>query len=205
MDNQSAPGIENCEVLTNEAAIEAIAELDLSYEDIVEAVTIGHDQAALKSIYHPLTARGLTRWMETVAAIRQAHAEDRENSKSRIVDEQNRPLLRHKSRNLVLAIAAGDRNVGDPNAMPNFLRAKGKATQDALIQISDLQGIEIVETWFLLYRPQEDCVRCELSLGVGNDSGKVEEWRRRLLFTVDNLEVDTRFVEGGEDLDFRIS
>lgn len=195
-------------IYEGDAAEKRLADLGLSSESVKEAVTQGHTEAiAHAGDEYPRTGKGLARWITTVGVLRRAVAEEGTNEWERN-DDRNRPTLVNSKKHIVLSVAAGNSAVGAPEQTPNFVRAKGNATRETLqyclFSRSDL-ALPVYETWFLLYYPGKNSVHCEVSLGRGDNDGFVEAWDERIILNFENLEDDSSFVEGGEDVDFGIS
>ena len=186
-------GGRSAQVTTGVAAERRLADLGLRVDQLHDALQAGQVSAGQATSFHPVTAAGTMRWLDTVARLRELLVTE---SGWRSDDVRNSPRVLHPAGTRALLVARGDRRTGVVGPDPQTARARGRATVQAVaingqlelpfdlraLADASAERLDDVETWILLHYPTPDQeVRSELSLPVGvDDSGRVHGWRERL-------------------------
>jgi hypothetical protein len=166
-------------------------QLGLTEEVLIRAVSRGHLERAECTPNHPSMFPGLVAWGWTVAALRDSLV-PAGWSRS---EEGNWPVTISPNRRMAIAVATGDENTGNPDAVPMTKSSKGPNTAQAVavnmmqaslfddLVLPDQVGDDEKEerlTWLLLVSTQGTRVRSELSLPV-TCNGKVDGWKERII------------------------
>lgn len=196
-----------------------LAALGLDAQLLTEAVRSGVSGAQNITAFHPVTARGLTQWSETVAFLRSALDERGWQA----TNPQNSPRVTSPDGKTSLMVAGGDHATGVPHGTtPRTARGRGPATRSA-VECNGQLAFDIPLTvplsrnlrepfvWVLLYHWSKDEpeVRAELSLPTVLDptTGVITDWAARILLPtqpLDDFEISQR--PGGhlDEVNFRI-
>ncbi|MCF8605171.1 hypothetical protein L5I01_17595 [Gordonia sp. HY442] len=190
---------------------------------ITDAIAAGEVAAGNISSFHPVTAAGLSRWIEVVGNLRRGLAEGDWAPDNPL----NRPISKRTDGiGYTLSTVGGNDATGiaDHPTGPLAARKKGKSTAEAvngtgaLITVETLRGAPLRErseappagNWFLIYyRPAgSDEVRCEVSLPRAFDeqAGQFAGWQVRVILP--KWEPQGTVVQpldaGGQDVTFRV-
>ncbi len=168
-------------------------QLGLTEEVLLRAAGRGHLARSECTPNHPSMFPGLVAWGWTVAALREALVP---SGWSRS-EEGNWPITVSPNRRMAIAVATGDENTGNPDAVPMTKSSKGPNTIQAIavnlmqaslfddLVLPDQTGDDEREdrlTWLLLVSAQGTRVRSELSLPV-TCNGKVDGWKERIILS----------------------
>lgn len=207
-------------VVRPEDAAAYLEKMDIRIADIVSAVEAGEIAAGNMTTFHPITAAGLTRWINVVGVLR-------ENLAGRGVwvgrDPRNRPISRHTELGYSLSTLGGDEVTGvvEHPSGPRAARKRGIATAEAvntgiqpLIRVETLRRTPTASdgvtpppgSWFLLYHRSEGEVRLEVSLPLGFEDGQFTGWQVRVILDSWKPREPTQkpLDVGGQDVDFRV-
>lgn len=208
-------------VVPPEGTDASLADLGVSAADLSAAVERGQIAASNVTRFHPVTAAGLVRWIETVGALRELLVRRGGWEPS---DVENRPVLRHPGLGLEIAVTGGTSQTGSlrTDAHPQAARRKGRATQQSFrnqLTLFPAPGLDLSGSpgargrgtgggsWFLLYHWDGEEVRMELSQPTGCTDGQFDGWITRIPLPAWVPEQDYRKAQdvGGEDVDFEIA
>lgn len=194
MSEQPFNQIRETRVCAGPEAAARLRELGVSQGRLDEALDAGDVAARQATIFSPVNAAGMYRWLETVTRLRTGLAADGWQAK----DPNNSPRIVHPSGRTVIVAASGNARTGLDDGDPRTARARG-TTSFRSVQLNAEQlelnlGLAAVihdmsaETgtselmWFLLYHRTEDELRAELSLPFRMSvKGHVDSWRERIL------------------------
>ncbi|MDP0399788.1 hypothetical protein [Tsukamurella strandjordii] len=201
--------------------------LGITSSVLLEALEAGERRASEITKFHPVTAAGLTRWIEVVGVLRDGLAVDADWIPS---DDLNRPVTTRPDFAVSLSVVGGDELTGSLGAdhQPKAARRRGSATTAALrdqlelITVAKVLEAEAVAPltiadavpegqWFLLYHREKGTGKlfCEVSKARDISDGQFTGWLVRVILdplTFGGADVAVRPLdEGGDDLDFKIT
>lgn len=171
---------------------ERLAELDLTVDAIAIALAAADHESAQCSDLDPPILAGLLRWGRATRALREqlvplGWTYDNPNNLARTI---------HPTGDFAVVLATGDEGTGLPDSGAGPRHARGFATEQAihangqlsfefgsLLQLATGRsaGIGHLQTWFLLYHPDPEYFRVELSLPRVIDRGRITRWTERIL------------------------
>lgn len=204
-------------VIPPEQAPEHLARLGLSVEVLQAALRAGEIGAGNTTKFHPVIAAGVTRWFDTVAALRGQLSEQG----WKLDEQKNSPRVLSLDRTVSVMTVGGNADTGDQFHTPRTARRKGIATQDAVhsnqlvlpFPVTTVDGdrkpAEDQATWVLLYFRSADPneIRAELSYPTSFENGEISRWRQRIILptlVLDAMVVPPHDAGGAADVDFRI-
>ncbi|WP_216382142.1 hypothetical protein [Arcanobacterium phocae] len=226
LKNLFAPSGENTDDITDvpDQVEKALSELGLSHSVIDQPLQAGEYAAKNITSFHPKTAAGLARWMETVAIARQELV-GLNTEEWRVVDKRLKPLLENPEREIMLSFVAGNQATGKKDSFPNSRRKQGRTSaelhsgsftiigEDALpgidekLQVVGVGNEDQLEVRVLLYYRDKDELRAEISLPQGVKDGLFTGWKRRIILEplqFDSVQNVRPLDVGGGDIDFEI-
>lgn len=207
-------------VIPPEDAEAYLQQMDIAVDEVFIAIEAGEIAAGNITMHHPVTAAGLTRWIQVVGRLReQLSRRGWEND-----DPRGRAVSNHPKLPYGLSTVGGTEPTGisDHSTGPFAARRKGIATAEAvsaqlpLIKVEALRRPPTVVdgaappsgNWFLVYyRAENGGVRLEISLPLGFHEGQFTGWRVRVILppwgrpdpaATNPLDV------GGQDVDFEV-
>ena len=127
----SAPQpIESTLVVTGDDVADYLRQMDIDIAAIDDAVAAGEIAAGNVTSFHPVTAAGLSRWIDVVGVLRTRLAEGEWAPDN----PQNRPVTKHQRLGYTLSTVGGDEATGieDHPDGPRAARRKGRATAEAV-------------------------------------------------------------------------
>jgi hypothetical protein len=181
---------------------EQLALLDLTPEDLIEAIRFGESHRALCTPDDPPNFHGITAWARTVRGLRIGRLRHENWTAD---DEGNYSTLVNPEKSLAIAVVTGDDETGvydadRPLAQPRLKYTKGNKTIEAVLRNSLTPYLfpemtadakakrEKIEaalnrlTWMLLRRRAKDAVFAELSLPWKiSSAGQVMNWKHRII------------------------
>ena len=169
-----------------------LAELDLTQEDLVDALLIGDLGGRSCSTFEPPNAAGTTMYSKATGALRghcyrNGWSLDNGHNLARVV---------HPSGAFAIAVSSGNGDTANPNNDPTTRYGKGPASeriveanyQLSLFSVADipLSDEEITPdgrtTWYLLHHTTQQHIRAELSLPCAcDDTGAFVKWTERII------------------------
>jgi len=170
-----------------------LPELGLTVDVVAAALTAADRESDNCTDLDPPILEGLIRWGRATRALReqlipQGWTYDNPNNLARTI---------HPSGDFAVVVATGDEGTGLPGSGAGPRHARGYATEqaihangqlafefDALIQLTTAgraAGLGHLQTWFLLYYPDGEIFRAEVSLPHGFERGRITEWTERIL------------------------
>jgi len=207
-------------VIQPEDAEAYLRRMDIDVDEVFSAIEAGEIAAGNITLHHPVTAAGLTRWIQVVGRLREQLSR-RGWQKD---DPRGRPVSDHPKMPYGLSTVGGTDATGiaDHPSGPLAARKKGIATAEAVTNQLPLITIEVLRkpptvaegsappsgNWFLLYyRADNGQVRLEISLPLGFDDGQFTGWRVRVILPPwerpDPAATNPRDI-GGQDVDFEV-
>lgn len=202
-------------------AADYLAKMDIQISDINKAIAAGELAAGNITTFHPVTAAGLSRWINLVGVLRAGLAEVGAWTPA---NPDNRPTSNHKQLPYTLSTVAGTDATGieDHPVGPLADKRKGKSTAEAVNGTEALIRVDTLRrapqhalganppggNWFLVYHRAEDVVRLEVSLPAGFDAkaGQFTGWQVRVIlpsWEPQNAAIKPLDV-GGQDVDFQV-
>ena len=172
---------------------ERLVELDLTVGVVATALGAADLVSAQCTELDPPILEGLLRWGRATRALREqlvphGWTYDNPNNLARTI---------HPSRDFAVVLATGDEGTGLPSTGAGPRHARGYATElaihangqlafefDSLLRLATAgrsPGLGHLQTWFLLYYPEPEHFRAELSLPQGIDRGRITRWTERIL------------------------
>ncbi len=172
---------------------ERLVELDLTVDVVAAALGAADRESALCSDLDPPILEGLLRWGRATRALREqlvphGWTYDNPNNLARTI---------HPSGDFAVVLATGDEGTGLPSSGAGPRHTRGYATEQAIhangqltFEFGSLLQLTVggrsagpghLQTWFLLYYPDADQFRAELSLPQGIDRGRITRWTERIL------------------------
>lgn len=201
-------------------ATEYLEKLGISVDDVRVAIERGEARAAEASgPEYPRTGAGLSRWIETVGALRRALIHQDWIPE----DRQNRPICVNPGKTVQLGVLGGTVTTGDASSEfgPQALRRKGRATDEALGEqlVLHFEGDQIKApdgftqsdppppgVWFLVYHRGESSVQVEVSHPTGSTNGQIDGWNVRIILPPFTPDADVRPLDvGGGDVGFDVN
>ncbi|WP_395727082.1 hypothetical protein [Nakamurella sp.] len=170
-----------------------LEELDLTMDVVAAALAAADRESAHCSELDPPILEGLLRWGRATRALReqlvpQGWTYDNPNNLARTI---------HPSGDFAVVLATGDEGTGLPSTGAGPRHTRGYATEQAIHANGQLAfefgsllhlaaagrsaGLGHLQTWFLLYHPEPEHFRAELSLPRGIDRGRITRWTERIL------------------------
>lgn len=170
-----------------------LAELGLSDELLLEAISNGAQHAYSCTANDPVMLPGTLFWGKTVRHLRDTLVP----LGWRVDNTRNFATIVHPSGQWAVGVSSGDENTGRPASSPHSRNPKGTVTKDIANQ-NQMSFTEIApdfmppmasppspkSTWLLLFYSDRSTheIRSELSLPVEMDAaGRVVEWSQRLI------------------------
>jgi hypothetical protein len=185
-----------CQVYAEAEAVDRLAELGLSLEQVERIVRRADADASMCTPFDPPIMEGLTRWARTNRYLREELAP----AGWQFDNPRNFPRTIHPSGEYAITATTGDDLTGLADLLPTTKYAKGYATTEAVAQngqptldfgdfdFSPLRarGEEQVElsvprTWFLLFHLDAAGFRVELSLPDAITDGRITRWAQRIV------------------------
>ena len=171
-----------------------LGQLGLTIDLLHRALEDGDNAARQATQFHPVTAAGLFRWLNTVESLRRNLTLGGWES----IDVRNAPRITSPDGATILTVAGGNQAVGHPELELQFARERGDATVRAVainfyIQdrlpfpaLADMSAEQDPpgSTWFLMYHRLHttDELLCELARPVQmTDSGLAKQWAERVI------------------------
>jgi len=195
----------------------ALEQLGLTPEILLSAARAGIRQAREITDFHPVTARGMVQWMETVASLRSSLAEHSWT----LGNPKNSPRTFSPDGRTSVMVMGGDENTGSPSAPPQAARRRGPSTR-ATMQCNG-QGLLDVPlslprgwadqdplTWVLVYHWSRKAPRLQAELSLArnlDEDGCTFDWHHRILLPDEDLrefDIPQRPAAPDFDIDFRI-
>lgn len=186
---------EACVVLDDPWQVERrLAELDLSSEELREAVRAGLLERQACTGYDPLSAPGYELWRLSSRRLREVKivgpSPDWEP-----VDERGQPLVVNPVKGIAVTVSSGCEQTGngDPAHPPRSKNPKGQVTTDLVAVNRQMllfpghpRAIRTPKakersTWFLLIHVDGSTAKCELSLPRAMSDGHIVDWHERLM------------------------
>lgn len=168
--------------------INALHDLGLTEQIIIDAVLDGESERDFCSHHHPKTMPGFVAWGNTIRSLRDelvvlgwAAREDR-----------NYPTVVNPEGTIAIAVATGDDGTGRAGLFPNVKSSKGSVTKNVVLvnQVSLFEALPDFHnsplssrmTWLLLRQREGDRLYFELSLPARMKNGFILEWDTRIIF-----------------------
>ena len=183
-------------VLEGRGARARLAELGIPLLRLMDALTAGDVAARQADGFHPVTAAGAYRWMETTAVLRRGLQSDGWVP----TDPRNSPRVTDPTGGLAIVAISGDVRTGLVGAGdPHSARSRGPATGRAIETNEQLGYFDEAavladmasdrergtRTWALLYRRSRrsaESLRAELSrMARMNERGFIGSWSERII------------------------
>jgi hypothetical protein len=196
-----------------------LRQLDLSAEELREAILVGYTHAASCTDHDPRSLPGTLAWGKGIG-----HLRDLTKPRGWRADrDSNYETAVHPSNSHGVALASGNPDTGREDALPRTKTPKGPATGRAVKRNAQLPlGHETDvfadtgetvddtsrETWLLLhhYDREAEEIRLELSCPLEMKGKQITEWRERIILEPvpfsDNVEIDIDD-DGDIDIDIR--
>jgi hypothetical protein len=162
----------------------ALGRLGVPLNVLMQALQEGETSRNDRTPHDAPTAPGFIRWNTALRSLSDSLVPQGWSRN----DKSNWPNLVHPKSLIALAIASGNKNVGNPDFAPSTKFPKGKkireavacnATQLTLLPEHDIQNPPI---WYLLYYVEQGELRSELSLPIAmDDSGFIRAWTERII------------------------
>ncbi|WP_337062215.1 hypothetical protein [Kineococcus sp. G2] len=183
-------------VFSGEDADRELASRDLRAGLFLSALQEGNDRRAACTAMHPKTYPGQKMWAETLAALRALCIG--ESRGWEIGSTGNYETVFSPKQRIAIAVVGSDPFTGVKGFRdPCVTRARGPKTTKRVIQnrqgqllfdlpsIADTEDItdENCDTWFFLSNAREGKLYSELSLPVGGETARINQWAMRILFT----------------------
>lgn len=167
-----------------------LAQLDLTEDELLQAVNQGQFAAANCTENNPPLQRSIVAWGDTIRALREIKIPQ---GWLRHDEQHQQPLVLNPPKNMAITTAAGDEYTGIRDKMPSTKSGKGPMTESAIKSnalkntlFGDIRK-KTRETWILLFCRDEQTleIRSELSLPVKMNSEKqVDDWLERIILSV---------------------
>lgn len=208
-------------VIGPDDAPEYLRRMDIDIADVRLAIEAGDIAAGNKTSHHPLTAAGMSRWLDTVGVLRGQLALGNWIS----TNPRNRPVSDHLDLPYGLSTvgATEPTGVADHPSGPRAARRKGIGTAEAVGPTIPWITVETLRrqapavdgaappagNWFLLYHRAPEGVRAEISLPRGFAGGQFTGWVVRVILPewrpADGAAARKPLDVGGQDVDFEVS
>ncbi len=208
-------------VIGPDDAAEYLRRMDINIADVHQAIEAGDIAAGNKTKHHPVTAAGMSRWLDTVGVLRSRLALGQWVSS----DPRNRPVSEHCEQLYGLSTVGATEQTGiaDHPSGPRAARRKGIGTAEAVNSTIPLITVETLRrqapvpdgasppagNWFLLYYRDADEVRAEISLPLGFEGGQFTGWVVRVILPewrpADGAAARKPLDVGGQDVEFQVS
>ena len=183
-----------CRVVIEADAVDRLAELGLTVEQIERAIRRAEAEASMCTSLDPPIMEGLTRWGRTNRFLR----EELEPAGWTYDNPRNLPRTIHPSGEFAIVATTGDA-LGQAEARPRTKYPKGFATAQAVevngqltLDFGDFAaGYQSMRqsdasellTWLLLFEVTDEGIRVELALPDGIDDGWITSWTERIILT----------------------
>lgn len=190
--------IKKTEIIKDEAAIQKLSDMGLTYEILSNAVLEGHLQKQRLSKYAPPLYKGLAPWGHTAIALR----EQLVNKGWSYNDEFNLNRTIDPKNNFALVISSGNAGVGKLGYNPSTMNKKGELSE-VLAEVNNEKQLSlfVVDSpkkrkyniqnmlhWFFLYYNDIDKLWIELATPRALDSnGRISTWFQRIILPPINL------------------
>lgn len=177
-------------VAREQQALDRLAALGLTYQQIERALLRADAEARLTTDLEPPTAEGITRYNKTNRFLREelvTQGWDYDNS-------QNFCRTIHPSRGFAIVASSGDGGAGVwiPGESPSTKYPKGETTVRAVetnahpaLDLGDDFALEESTTptniWYLLYQVTAEQVLVELSFPSAIEGGRIVHWSERII------------------------
>lgn len=216
------PGISSASetlVISGDEVATYLTQIGISQLQLARALDAGEVGANNVDEFHPKTAAGTVRWLDTVGQLRRGLGTEND---WQLNDPLNSPRIVRPDRVITLMAVGGSADTGLMEGNPQANRRKGAATRDAVaagqtsidISISTTADPESIGkaagTWVLLYHraKEPNMLRAELSLPSGIRDGQFTGWFFRILLPHKQYDPATTMLPkdaGGSDVSFDIS
>ncbi|MEU4712936.1 hypothetical protein AB0F73_04630 [Micromonospora purpureochromogenes] len=165
-----------------------LAELGLSEDIVMGAVTAGYGKMSACNDLHPANFPGILLWAEIVRHLRQYLVpRGWKVGRSHGYETVYNPVT-----GVALAVVSGNADTGNPGKQPKSRRKRGAVTRRRVtinarqMALFELPKQEVTDdeckTWFVLVRGEKDEVRVEVSLPLSmDDANYVDGFARRIL------------------------
>jgi len=180
-------------------AEERLQQLGLTVDLLHNALKAGDNASRQATEFHPVTAAGLLRWLDTIESLRRNLTDEGWES----IDVRNAPRIVSPDGTTILTVAGGNQAVGHPELELQFARERGGTTiraveinfylQDELPfpPLADMSGEKnpAGSTWFLMYHRSSttDELFSELARPTHmTEGGLAKQWGERIILpTID--------------------
>jgi hypothetical protein len=170
-----------------------LPELGLTVDVVAGALAAADRESGSCTDLDPPILQGLLRWGRATRALREqlvplGWSYDNPNNLARTI---------HPSGDFAVVVATGDDGTGLRGSGAGPRHARGYATEqaihangqlafefEALMQLASAgraAGLGHLQTWLLLYHPEPEFFRAELSLPRGFERGRITKWTERIL------------------------
>lgn len=190
--------IQRTEIIKDEAAIQKLSDMGLSYEIFCNAAIEGYRQKQKLSHYAPPLFKGLAPWGYTAISLREqlikkGWSYNDEYNLNRTIDPKN---------NFAIVISSGNAGVGKLGYNPSTMNKKGELSE-VLAEVNNERQLSlfVVDSpkrrkyniqnmlhWFFLYYNDIDKIWIELATPRALDSnGRISTWFQRIILPPINL------------------
>ena len=183
-----------CRVVVEADAMDRLAELGLTVEQIERAIRRAEAEASMCTSLDPPIMEGLTRWGRTNRFLR----EELVPAGWTYDNPRNLPRTIHPSGEFAIVATTGD-TLGQAEVRPRTKYPKGFASAQAVevngqltldfgdfaagYQSTRQSDANDLLTWLLLFEVTDEGIRVELALPDGIDDGWITSWTERIILT----------------------
>ena len=188
----------------------ALHELGLTEQIIVDAVLDGESERDFCSPHHPKTMPGYVSWGNTIRALRDSLVIFGWTAR----EDRNYPTVVNEEGTVAVAVATGDEGTGRAGLFPNVKNSKGSVTKGVVLvnqtslfeHLPDFQNAPEAKcmTWLLLRQRDGDRLYFELSLPARMKNGFILEWDTRIIFGPQDIDGDAILRPNSDDAEHAV-